>query len=667
MESRMVKLQYCYFHSILRFIQINYSVADFQPSRTQGEETVFAAYVFDLDLSRITPIFTMICQNERTETCTFALSLMKDLMKEKLNGAIMKPKFIMADNAASIQNACNDVLEGFEYVTCQQHFRISYKEKSKSNYVGTDKDKKHFTSFAESLLTECQSPVVFDRFTNEFENWLREDKKRYTHLVNWWAWWHSRRYLWSDAFRNEKASKTNEAEKGNSRYRANLGTTKMNLLKATESHTFEHLAHVNIYKMFKEGLHIPAPAKRGRSETLKKIDVQEQKRQLESPVSQKHAIKISQKLVNRVFQKQSETESSTSGNEIDPTFMNMDDDMRTSKVPHPKVGSHKPPDVSKTIYHTTKKPKTSTEKEIAKIKSLLSSIPKIVKQDNGDFTFTSNTGKDYNVTLKSTLSCSCPAFKFNKTDQIIKCKHIVCTLLIIGVKDELNYSLTDQEKASIDMKIQNFSEQRTEQNIKQILGAKGKNPKQPLPPKPRNCYQKFKTKDQALQSLKSDPQYCQWIAMKAENNRSKCPSHEKDGGKRESGKQLPDAIITGQLIFVALFQQILKTRGNSTFGSVGARRCFHTDISCVTNENFREWTSITDPSTVKCIGLTNREIEFLQKQFPRICFEKENSALQRPSDSDTLPQNKETFLKPQSTMKDWINQGKILKIVKSKI
>ena len=111
-------------------LMIYFFIADFQPSRCKGGETVFAAYVFDLDLSRITPIFTMICQNETTETCTFALSLMKDLMKEKLNGAIMRPKFIMADNAASIRNACYDVLEGFEYVTCQQHFRMSYKEKS---------------------------------------------------------------------------------------------------------------------------------------------------------------------------------------------------------------------------------------------------------------------------------------------------------------------------------------------------------------------------------------------------------------------------------------------------------------------------------------------------------------------------------------------------------
>ena len=605
----------------------------------------------------------MICQNEKTETCIFALSLMKDLMKEKLNGAIMRPKFIMADNAASIHNACNDVLEGFEYVTCQQHFRMSYKEKSRSNIVGTEKDKKSFINFSENLLTECASPKVFNDLANDFENWLKEDKKRYSYLINWWSWWLSRRYLWSNAFRNEKAPKTNEAEKGNSRYRANLGTTRMDLLKATESHTFEHLTHVNIYNMFKKGLHIPASFKRGRSQTLQKIEIQEQKRKLESPVSQKHASKISQKILKRVLQSKSETENSTSENEMDPDFMAMDNDMRTSKVPHPKVGSHKPPDKAKTIYHTPKKQKTNTEREIEKIKNLLSSKPKIVKHDNGEFTFSSNSGKDYKIRLNQTFQCSCPAFKFNKKDQKIKCKHLLCTLLIIGVKDELNFNLTDQEEASIDTKIQNFNEQRADENIELFLSDKGKKPKKhPLPPKPSNCYEKFKSREQALQSLKSNPQHCKWTAVKAENNRSKCPSHQKESKGKEKGKgeHMAEDITTGQLILVACYQRILKQRG-TLFGCVGERRCFHTDISCVTNlpENLKEWSSITIPSTVKCRGLSNREIEFLQKQFTNISFEKENMDLQvsNPADLVLFASKKEALMKPSKQNQDWLEKG----------
>ena len=611
----------------------------------------------------------MICQNEKTETCTFALSLMKDLMKEKLNGAIMKPKFIMADNAASIRNACNDVLEGFEYVTCQQHFRMSYKEKSRSNFVGTEKDKKIFISFTENLLTECSSPKIFNDHANDFENWLKEDKKRYTYLINWWSWWHSRRYLWSDAFRNEKAPKTNEAEKGNSRYRSNLGTTRMDLLKATESHTFEHITHVNIYKMFKKGLHIPASFKRGRSKTLQKIEIQEQKRKLQSPVSQKHASKISQKMLKKVFQSKSETENSTSENEKDTIFMAMDDDMRTSKVAHPKVGSHKPPDKAKTLYHTPKKQKTITEREMDKIKKLLSSKPKIVKHDNGEFTFSSNTGKDYNIKLNQNFQCSCPAFKFNKKSQKIKCKHILCTLVVIGVKDELNYNLTDLEEASVDTKIQNFNEQRADENIELILSDKGKKTKkQPLPSKPSNCYEKFKSREQALLSLKSNPQHCKWIAVKAENNRSKCPSHEKEskGKKRRRGEQIAEDITTGQLILVACYQRILKERG-TIFGSVGERRCFHTDVSCVTNlpENWKEWTSITVPSTVKCRGLSNKEIEFLQKQFTNIRFEKENMDLQqsKPADLVSSPSNKKALLKPAKQNQDWLEKGLLMNSV----
>ena len=175
-------------------ILIFLSTLDFQPSRGKGEETVFAAYIYDLDLHRIAPIFTMICQNEKTETCVFALSLMKDLMKK--NGKDMKPKYVMADNATSIQNACDEVLgDDYIFVTCQQHFRISYKTKSKSNMIGTENDKQEFTNFAESLLTECQSPEVFSILTGKFDSWQRKDIKRFSHLKNWWSWWYDRRYL----------------------------------------------------------------------------------------------------------------------------------------------------------------------------------------------------------------------------------------------------------------------------------------------------------------------------------------------------------------------------------------------------------------------------------------------------------------------------------------
>ena len=91
-----------------------------------------------------------------------------------------------------------------------------------------------------------------------------------------------------------------------------------------------------------------------------------------------------------------------------------------------------------------------------------------------------------------------PAFKYNKNsqDQKLQCKHIVCVLIIIGVKDELNYHLTDQENAIIEIKVQNFCEQNNEENIRHVLGTKGKQlEKNPIPQKPANSYEKFKTKD----------------------------------------------------------------------------------------------------------------------------------------------------------------------------
>ena len=599
----------------------------------------------------------MICQNEKTETCVFALSLMKDMMKK--NGKDMKPKYVMADNASSIHNACDDVLgQGYYFVTCQQHFRISYSAKSKSNLIGSERDKKEFTNFAESLLTSCHSDDMFTRISNNFEEWQKEDKKRYSYLFSWWAWWYARRHLWSDAFRDTKAAKTNEAEKGNSRYRGNLGTTKLDLLKLTESHTFEHLVHANLYKMYRKGLHIPAQVKRGRSQTLQKIHDQEERKKIGSPVSQKHAEKLTVKIMKKIKgQNESETESSKSDFEIDSKFMDKDAAMSASRVPHPRVGGHKPPEKQKTIFHTTKKSKNKTEKDIDAIKSLLNSKPNILKQNDGIFVFPSNSGKEYTLRLKPSFHCSCPAFKFQKKNM---CKHIVCTLLIIGVKDEVNYYLTDLEKANIDMKIEIFTENCIEDNINKILDVKGKQlSKQSLPPKPMNCHLKFqfKSKDSALQSLKDNPQYCKWIAAKAENNRSKCPSHELEP---QHAKERAKGICTGQLVFVAYYQRFLKQK--DLLSCVGEKRSFHTSESCITNfsKTLTEWSSITKPTSMKCVGLKNKEIEILQKQFPNITFEKDELVTEASVLPDQTVKRTKKGTENQKKIDDWLEGGMLL-------
>jgi len=586
---------------------------------------------------------------------------MKDMMKK--NGKDMKPKYVMADNASSIHNACDDVLgQGYYFVTCQQHFRISYSAKSKSNLIGSERDKKEFTNFAESLLTSCHSDDMFTRISNNFEDWQKEDKKRYSYLFSWWAWWYARRHLWSDAFRDTKAAKTNEAEKGNSRYRGNLGTTKLDLLKLTESHTFEHLVHANLYKMYRKGLHIPAQVKRGRSQTLQKIHDQEERKKIGSPVSQKHAEKLTVKIMKKIKgQNESETESSKSDFEIDSKFMDKDAAMSASRVPHPRVGGHKPPEKQKTIFHTTKKSKNKTEKDIDAIKSLLNSKPNILKQNDGIFVFPSNSGKEYTLRLKPSFHCSCPAFKFQKKNM---CKHIVCTLLIIGVKDEVNYYLTDLEKANIDMKIEIFTENCIEDNINKILGGKGKQlSKQPLPPKPMNCHLKFqfKSKDSALQSLKDNPQYCKWIAAKAENNRSKCPSHELEPQHaKERGKKMAKDICTGQLMFVAYYQRFLKQK--DLLACVGEKRSFHTSESCITNfsKTLTEWSSITKPTSMKCVGLKNKEIEILQKQFPNITFEKDELVTEASVLPDQTVKRTKKGTENQKKIDDWLEGGMLL-------
>ena len=62
-------------------------------------------------------------------------------------------------------------------------------------------------------------------------------------------------------------------------------------------------------------------------------------------------------------------------------------------------------------------------------------------------------------------------------------------------------------------------------------------------------------------------------------------------------------------MFVAYYQRFLKQK--DLLACVGEKRSFHTSESCITNfsKTLTEWSSITKPTSMKCVGLKNKEIE----------------------------------------------------------
>ena len=70
---------------------------DHQPSRINTEETVFEASTYDLDLRKMTPLFTLISRKEDKWHCYLAVKIMNDFMMENLREPF-QPVSIMSGN-----------------------------------------------------------------------------------------------------------------------------------------------------------------------------------------------------------------------------------------------------------------------------------------------------------------------------------------------------------------------------------------------------------------------------------------------------------------------------------------------------------------------------------------------------------------------------------------
>ena len=332
---------------------------DHQPSRILTSETCFAgklnylflllidllnifnlisAYTYDLDIRRMCALFSLICQKEDTESCAFALILFRDEY-ENMFAEKLSPKNVCSDNAAAIKNSVEMVLPMVpNYLTCQQHFQSSVAKKEKMKALGSNKDKEMFKRFMNELMT-IESTHQFEDIAKEFNAWIHKDTARADLLSNWWKWWFDRRFTWPNAYREPRAARTNEAEKGNSRYREKTNTTMLDLTKAVEVMCVEYLQHIFFYESLIAGTYIPSASKRGRSETDKKLSAQEERRAQNTPVSKRHEQVMVQQSLRRILRESSDDESLL---EMDEDFMEAEEEKRNQRHLYPKKGTHKP-------------------------------------------------------------------------------------------------------------------------------------------------------------------------------------------------------------------------------------------------------------------------------------------------------------------------------------
>ena len=70
---------------------------DHQGSRIKSEETVLEASTYDLEMRRMTPLFTFISRKEDNRHCYLAYKLMNEEMMNSL-GEPFKPNSVMSGN-----------------------------------------------------------------------------------------------------------------------------------------------------------------------------------------------------------------------------------------------------------------------------------------------------------------------------------------------------------------------------------------------------------------------------------------------------------------------------------------------------------------------------------------------------------------------------------------
>lgn len=237
-------------------------------------------------------------------------------------------------------------------------------------------------------------------------------------------------------------------------------------------------------------------------------------------------------------------------------------------------------DKTKLLASSVKKSSRETvEKLLLKASDGLKENP-ILEQDGEAIFYLHFSNRDYTVDLTtSTPTCTCPRFK-----EISSCKHIVMTLVLLGIKanEEEKKLLTAKtfnrkQRNLMDQKILAFNKAsksfaRNIEDFQTMLIPKMENKVKNLPELQQTNIGKFQTYNDCMNYIRdptNDNTTASWAATVADSNRRLCPAmHE--GEKR---------ISKGSLVLAADYNTVRKTIDGS-FTTQRARRYFHAKEEC---------------------------------------------------------------------------------------
>ena len=264
--------------------------------------------------------------------------------------------------------------------------------------------------------------------------------------------------------------------------------------------------------------------------------------------------------------------------------------------------------------------KETSEKLISKASDGLKECPILEKDSEATFLLIFSN-RSYTVDLTTvTPTCTCPRYKATNST----CKHVVMTLVLLGMENDDNKVLTAKkytkhQRKLLDEKILAFKESnmaKNRENFQLSLLPKTSKPVEKLADITQHYFQEFKSYNDAMAYIK-DPNNenvaATWAVTQAADNRRKCPAlHEGD-----------KSISKGSLVLAADYTTIMM-KIDGSYTSKRSRRNFHAKEECINSvpKEMKRFTNLlpASSSTVDVCTLSQDTQEQIKGSLPTLTF-----------------------------------------------
>ena len=657
-------------HPLEKFPKL-YSFLDLEAPLRQY--TTFAAYAYDVDLRRMSPLFASVMTNEKELSVFHCLDVVDRWMKKLFpTDNKFDPNMIIADEATSIKNAVGRKL-GIEkvqkqYGTCQLHYKGSVLQHC-SYIIGDKKEIWQFMKLSENLMNS-ETPKIYDLFKKEMLDFISKTEKRHEYLYNWFEFYDCRKTGWSNAFRNAELPKSNKGEAGNAHYSAVTHLTGLTLDLGVKC----MVAEFHVYAGCRKGI-VTGQYKGGRGPSRVAMDEKLVKETFDrirnTPLTSNGAVGFVNNVLNKIGLKDDNIIEQSQ--EIEQVPAKQRSQLQThqylaqqiqaraeARIESPKFINtpHKAPkkalkrkilfsDTFEDLQNAESQPKKKTKGKNSKsldekaLETLIEGFSiNILGIGLYQLTIKEDNERSYKVDLRGNPTCTCPQFQNilksrEKDRNTLICKHVLVMMLCLGftyssqiIRKHL-YNATD--RLILDLKMSKFA--HTNVNIEEIrtnfeneiYGKKQPQESQIPFINPKKYYGQYESYKEAKLFIEEQRERypCKWFGLQYEEKRYQCTgaSHP----TAESRKLRQKLSQARPLVFLVHFTRIFKNQNTGMYSAKDEKKYFHMQRDCISNfgSDFLKFTNLKPPFDVDISRLSTENRNLVRNTFPDLTYVEE--------------------------------------------